>query len=335
MALVCHMEKYKANDCGGLQTEDNRESSAINNKNPLLDTSKTHLNKHFSYDTGNGNIIECQRSTLVDIIRYHRNRINVLKRYAGKPQLRKDAVVCCSFIIGADPKFMKKLSYKEQQEYFRCVIDYFESRGYMILEYSMHFDEGTPHMHVRIFPEIETGRLSAKEMFTPRELSRIQRELPNWLNNRNFAIEAGKEGANREHLDEMNFRAKKTEEKMQNLQLQLEKVEKRKQEETIKLQEISNQIVQADAYLQQVITRYNDIAIGLDACKKMEGLIDSIETLADVLKDEYTKSTIQSVESKCIPLAEQIRRASEVLEAQRRDFVRYSRPSQRQRDIER
>lgn len=219
MALVCHMEKYKQSDCGGIQTEDNRESDAINKKNPNLDLSRTHLNKHFINDWQDG-FVEHKRSALVSLVKTNKDRINILKTAINKPKLRKDAVVCCSFIIGADNDYLKTLSYEEQIRYFKTAVDFFEKNKKFgtVLEFSLHFDESTPHMHLRMLPEYEVGELSAKKMFTPKTLSEIQRKLPLWMQEHGFEVDAGKENSKAKHLNEAEYRIKCADDKIKTLE---------------------------------------------------------------------------------------------------------------------
>ena len=211
--LVCHMEKYKASDIGGIQTEDNRESDEINKKNRNLDLSRKHLNLYYNYDTGNGEIYLEKRSNLLNVIRYHKNRINFLRRTEGKKPLRKDAVVCCSFIIGADKEFMDSLTREQQIAFFKEVAEWFDKHYGFVLGFSIHYDENTPHMHLRIMPEIEVGRLSAKEMFTRATLGSIQRELPKYLNSKGYAVEEGQHENKVKHLNELDFKIKAEQEK--------------------------------------------------------------------------------------------------------------------------
>lgn len=211
--LVCHMEKYKSSDIGGIQTEDNRDSDEINKKNRNLDLSRTHMNIYYNYDEKNGGMCLGKRSCLLNSIRIHKNRINVLRKADGKKPLRKDAVVCCSFIIGADKEFMESLTREQQIAFFKEVAEWFDKHYGFVLGFSIHYDENTPHMHLRIMPEIEMGRLSAKEMFTRATLGSIQRELPKYLNSKGYEVEEGRHENKVKHLNELDFKIKAEQEK--------------------------------------------------------------------------------------------------------------------------
>lgn len=327
MALVCHMEKYKASDCGGIQTEDNRESDAINKKNRDLDLSKTHLNKHYTYDTNCGEMVEAERATFLDVVRYHKWRINSLREASGQSRLRKDAVVCCSFIVGADADFMNTLTYEQQQEYFKCAVEWFNNRYGVgsVMEYSMHFDESTPHMHLRLLPEVEVGCLSAKAMFNRAEMGKIQRELPKWLNKHGYAVEAGKEGNKVKHLNEQDFKIAKVTEKLSSLEAEIAfkraEIEKRQND----LSEAEKRLYEVNKSLEELLKQSEKLQGGYQACQEVQEYLEDIKKLSAILNDEHAKQLAQRLEPRTKSLKERIAEAGEV--TRQRNAVKHSRHS--------
>lgn len=224
MAMVCHMQKFKASDCGGIQAEDNRSSEDINKKNPDLDLSKTSENIH--YNRYQANLYITSEASWIDCIKENRKRYEMQH---GK-KMRKDAVVCCSFIIGGSHDEMAAMSRERQKEYFDTAMKFFAKRYgvYNIMGMSMHFDEGTPHAHLRIYPEHPDKSVSAKKMFNRLELSRLQNDLWVYLSERGFEV-GRPQKADREnkvkHLNEIDFKTQKREENLERLDMELENLE--------------------------------------------------------------------------------------------------------------
>ena len=217
MALVCHMMKLKRNDCGGIQAEDNRDNVEINSKNPDLDLEKTGLNKHYYYvtdsNTGEAKFFFKRQSRLVALVKEAVEEYN----QTHPKRLRKDAVVCCSFILGADHEFFEGKSIEDRNAYFKCCMEFFRNHPEYgkVLECSVHHDEATPHAHLRVLPLTVDGRISAKEIYSRSALQQLQRQLPEWLNAHGFPVEAGKEKSTAKHLSELDFKFQKRSEALQ------------------------------------------------------------------------------------------------------------------------
>lgn len=336
MALVCHMKKYKASDCGGIQVEDNRDSEAINEKNNNLDLSKTHLNKHYTYNTENGELEEQKRASFLDIVRWHKWRINMLREAQGLSKLRKDAVVCCSFIVGADPEFMNSLSYEEQLAYFECAVEFFQERyGRNVMEYSIHFDEATPHMHLRLLPEAEIGSLSAKTMFNKTALQELQRELPKYLNEHGFDVEAGKEKSGKKHLNEQEYKIAKGKEQIDALEshiavfkAELERLNKSidDAEERLKtankdvenveniLKELIHSVHQKEAVLQDLNSQVNKFYNALNKCDEVQQHYEWMLGLAEL--DPEIKKLISQKKDGLYHIGDEIKKATILYEKQ-------------------
>ena len=104
---TCHMEKYKASDMGGIGIEDDRENDSINEKNTNLNLDYTDLNVHRMMK--NGEYVDTEKCQLASIFSAKKKEINQSRKFMGKTKVRKDATVCCSFIISEDHSFFENM----------------------------------------------------------------------------------------------------------------------------------------------------------------------------------------------------------------------------------
>lgn len=186
MAWTCHMEKYKASDMGGIGIEDDRGNESINEKNPNLDLTYTDLNVHrmMKGDT----YIDTEKCQVASIFSAKKKEINELRKNAGKTSVRKDATVCCSFVISENHDFFKDMTREECIDFFEKAVGWFNQNfGNNVLQYSIHFDEYTPHMHMRLCPQ-KGDTLSAKTMFNRKGLQKIQKELPTYMRSQGYDV---------------------------------------------------------------------------------------------------------------------------------------------------
>ena len=183
---TCHMEKYKASDMGGIGIEDDRENDSINEKNPNLNLDYTDLNVHRMMK--NGEYVDTEKCQLASIFSAKKKEINQARKFMGKTKVRKDATVCCSFIISEDHSFFENMTREDCIRYFEKAVNWFNQNfGNNVLQYSIHFDEYTPHMHMRVCPQ-KGNSLSAKTMFNRKALQRIQKELPAYMRSQGYDV---------------------------------------------------------------------------------------------------------------------------------------------------
>lgn len=186
MAWTCHMEKYKASDMGGIGIEDDRENDSINEKNPNLNLDYTDLNVHRMMK--NGEYVDTEKCQLASIFSAKKKEINQARKFMGKTKVRKDATVCCSFIISEDHSFFENMTREDCIRYFEKAVNWFNQNFESnVLQYSIHFDEYTPHMHMRVCPQ-KGNSLSAKTMFDRKALQRIQKELPAYMRSQGYNV---------------------------------------------------------------------------------------------------------------------------------------------------
>lgn len=200
---VVHMQKIKASGLRGIQSHVNREHTP--KTNPDVDSSRTKDN----YD-----LISCHDFS------WHIKQI--IKTQATETKtVRKDAVVCCNFIITSDFDTMSELGFDQQRTFFADSVKWFSDRygSQNIVNATVHMDEKTPHMHLGLVP-IHGGRLSAKTLFTPAELHSIQSDFVDQVGKK-YGLVRGKEGSERQHLTERQF-------KLQSLYADIEQAERKK-----------------------------------------------------------------------------------------------------------
>lgn len=275
-----NMQKYSAGALGGLQSHNQREHES--RKNREIDPEKQHLN----YDTVNADDINLHQRVKDRISELH------LKR-----AVRKDAVVLCSFIVSSDQEFFQRLGYLEHvrrenrkemvaiglrepsdfdqcdqsyqaeciaaaaKPFFRDATTFFQRHfgAENVVFGNVHHDEpGAGHMHLGVVPITEDGRLSAKALFTPETLRKLQTDFANEVGEK-YGLERGREGSDAKHLDELTF-------KLEQRKAQLEGVEEALETARQDLQRSSQELQEASQGLQEA-------RVGLEAVKgEVEGL---------------------------------------------------------------
>lgn len=190
------MEKYQRDDIVGIERENERDKTYRSKNNPQIDSSRTPLNYHFIKPDDSYTAFINQR----------------IKDLAPKRKVKDDAVLICSFIIGASPEFFID---KDKDDigafYFECTEFFAERYGREnIISAVVHLDETTPHMHLNLMPVLD-GRLCAKQLFDRKELRAIQTDLHNAVG-KHWRLARGREGSTAEHLDTTAYKLKKMDE---------------------------------------------------------------------------------------------------------------------------
>lgn len=206
---VSRMIKMKANDLKGMQYHNQRERESKTNAD--IEKSKTNLN----YDLVNSEKISFP-SKVNEIIE---------EQKTGSRKIRKDAVVVCEWVITSDSAYFKELSAKEEQRFFEESYKFFSERyGKQNVPYAIvHKDEKTPHMHLGVVP-MRDGKLQAKNIFNRAELIKIQNDFPEYLQERGFDLERGKQGSTAKHIETQKFKADTLDRKVQELEKSLNEV---------------------------------------------------------------------------------------------------------------
>ena len=188
---IIHMQKFQISDVQGIQKHNQRQGQSKSNLD--IDYSKTEQN----YDLLNQQKIKYESAIKQEIG----------GRVKRKP--RANSVVLSEFVVTASPDYINSLSQGEQKRYFESSLEFIKERyGKQNTLYAMvHKDEATPHMHVGVMPITEDNRLSAKDIFTKKELTSLQNDFPMEMREKGFDVERG-EGSERKHLSPQVFKEK-------------------------------------------------------------------------------------------------------------------------------
>lgn len=201
---VNHMSKYTATDCGGIQKED----FSRDKNNPNLNPDKTKDNYVIQIkenENEKGKFTYTNTHEKLSLQKLARERIEKLNLPKA---VRKDAVVCVSFLVSADKDFFENLSPKDQRLFFNRAVKFYSNRFGQdnILYGSVHLDEHTPHMHLRICPVTPDGRLCAKEVVNRNALQMVQREFTEYMQSKGYKLEDVEHGNKRKHRTEVEER---------------------------------------------------------------------------------------------------------------------------------
>ena len=102
-----------------------------------------------------------------------------IKNLNLKRKPRFDAVAIEDIIIGASSDFMLQLGAEQQEKYFAEALHFFQNRygKENVMYCQCHLDESNPHIHVGIVPVTKDGRLSARDVFNPKSLEKLQTDF--------------------------------------------------------------------------------------------------------------------------------------------------------------
>ena len=201
----------KAGGVTGIQIHDRREKESVSHTNKDIDWSKTHEN--------------------VDLLnQQERFRTVVSNRIAelNLPKaLRKDATVMTQCLVTSDSAFFEKMSRAEQTDYFRKSLDFIEKRygKENMVSATIHYDEKTPHMHVNFVPVTGDGRLSARDLFSPAKLRKLQDDYNRTCRENGYDLERGELHSKKEHLSVDEFKVQTRYDELKGKQAELERLE--------------------------------------------------------------------------------------------------------------
>lgn len=193
-----HVGKVKLNGLAGIQhhlLDRNRVKT-----NPDIDLSRSDLNHPIEGLTA---------EHLVKRVHQRIKNLN-LKR---KP--RFDAVAIEDIIIGASVDFMLQLDIEKREQYFTDALHFFQNRygKENVMYCQCHLDESNPHIHVGIVPVTPDGRLSARDVFNPKSLEKLQTDFHRSVSSR-YGLERGEHHA-KTYLEVNKFKAQKAQDLLQ------------------------------------------------------------------------------------------------------------------------
>ena len=167
--------------------------------NPDIDLTRSHLNH---------SIEDLSPQNLISDVRLRIKQLN-LKR---KP--RTDAVGLEDIIVGASADFMLKLGADKREQYFSDALHFFQHHyGIENVVYChCHLDESNPHIHIGIIPVTPDGRLSARDVFNPKSLEKLQTDFHHEVS-QHYGLERGEHHA-RNYLELNQFKAQQAKQEL-------------------------------------------------------------------------------------------------------------------------
>lgn len=131
-----------------------------------------------------------------------------IKQLNLKKKPRSDAVGLEDIIIGASVDFMNNLDPHTREQYFTDALQFMQKRygKENVMYCQCHMDESNPHIHVGIVPITSDGRLSAKSLFCPKTLEKLQTDFHREVA-QHYGLERGESHA-KKYLPLQQFKAK-------------------------------------------------------------------------------------------------------------------------------
>lgn len=169
---VLHIEKGTAGKGKGLGNHIDRTKN-VPNADPKL--------RHLNFYIRNGEKLEFTTEPhSIDL--QERIKIRIKEGYKSDRAIRKDAVTHLNIVLTGSHEEMKEIENGKNNEFMNWVADNYiwAAKKYgvnNIVEFAVHRDERTPHIHLVVVPLTKDGRLSAKEVIgDSRKLSATQDE---------------------------------------------------------------------------------------------------------------------------------------------------------------
>lgn len=192
---VLHIEKGGAGNEGGLGSHIDR-TKEVRNADPKLTPKNCTV---ILDEKGEAFMLSHGKKKKENL----KNRINkrIQEGYTGKTKIRKDAVTHLKIVLSGSHEQMKKLE-KEGKlkdwfaDNYRFIAKEYGQKN--IVDFTMHVDERTPHIHAVVVPLTDDGRLSAKKMMgNPEKLTNLQERYGNAM--QAFGLERGIKGSKATH----------------------------------------------------------------------------------------------------------------------------------------
>ena len=170
-----HAGKVKLNGIGGIRRHLTERQHVKTNKD--IDLSRSHLN--FCIDDLTPEKLET---------RVHER----IKQLHLKKKPRSDAVGLEDIIVGATVDFMLNLDPQTMKQYFTDALHFFQERygKENVMYCQCHMDESNPHIHIGVVPVTSDGRLSAKNLFSPKTLEKLQTDFHSAVSSK-YGLERG------------------------------------------------------------------------------------------------------------------------------------------------
>lgn len=207
---ICRIAKIKSGGVTGIQIHDRREKD-VSHTNKDIDWSRTHENV---------TLIERQGT----FQRAVKERIDGLDL---KRAVRKDATVMVQAMITSDKAFFDGMTKPEQVEFLKKGYEFIKDRygEENVVSATIHMDEKTPHVHVNFVPVTEDGRLSAKDLFGPKDLRTLQDDFNRYCRENGYDLERGDPESKAKHLEVAKYKLETKYQELKEKEAELQKLE--------------------------------------------------------------------------------------------------------------
>lgn len=201
---VIHIEKGTAGKAGGLGNHIDR-SKHVPNADPSLTGHNARAELSDSFPGAVRWTKEKNRESLQTRVN---NRIK--EGYTGKTAIRKDAVTHLNIVMSGSHHDMIRITKENRlrewaDDNYKFACERFGQKN--IVEFTMHLDERTLHIHCVAVPLTEEGRLSAKEVMGNREkMTGLQEEYGKAM--AKYNLDRGLKGSNATHDSVREFYAR-------------------------------------------------------------------------------------------------------------------------------
>jgi hypothetical protein len=191
---VLHIEKGNGGSPTGLQHHIDRTKNVLN-----ADPAKKDQN--FYLRAEKGMYAPQEKSTKHPLPLNDRIEARIKEGYTGTKAIRKDAVRHLNVMLTGSHEDMEKINgrlgvYRWAMDNFQFAAKRFGQEN--IVEFAVHMDERTPHIHCVVVPLTKDGRLSAKEVMGDRvQLSQLQTEYAMAM--KQYGMERGIKGSTATH----------------------------------------------------------------------------------------------------------------------------------------
>lgn len=157
-------------------------------KDPDINREQTQQNLYYGYKSG---------LKLYHDINKEITSLSKELRSQNKRGIRKDAITSFAGIVKPDKEIMEQLSFKDQIRFFQDALTILNDKfgtnpntgRKNIRSAVIQLDEGNIHMHYFGVPYTADGRLSAKEIFTPKLSRWMNEEFPRLMNDKGWDLE--------------------------------------------------------------------------------------------------------------------------------------------------
>lgn len=195
---IIRNEKYTKDQMVQLAPHNERMKKQYSNKN--IDLSRKSQNYHLKRPVENGYLKEYKRL--------------VIENGLNQGQVHSNSIFACEVIATSDKAFFERIGLKETKRYFEerynFICNYNNLGEENILSAVVHLDEETPHLHLVYIPVIKKKdkqgntikKISASEFWKGKcSYKVLQDKFYEFVKEKGFNIERGKENTDREHLN--------------------------------------------------------------------------------------------------------------------------------------